>query len=137
MGIDDIPVTNGLTMGDLIGHQIKEARKKAKLTQAELAEKVGVATITIRQYESGKRFPTDISMWDKLSCALGVNALYFLGLDDFFGLNDFVETNDSSASADKINRLLAKLNSDGQKVAIERVEELTEIPKYQRKKPDD
>ena len=83
MGIDDIPVTNGLTMGDLIGHQIKEARKKAKLTQAELAEKVGVATITIRQYESGKRFPTDISMWDKLSCALGVNALYFLGLDDF------------------------------------------------------
>lgn len=42
-----------------------------------------------------------------------------------------------AAPADEMNRLLAKLNSDGQKVAIERVEELTEIPKYQRKKPDD
>ena len=31
----------------------------------------------------------------------------------------------------------AGLNADGQQKAVERVEELTEIPKYQRKKPQD
>ena len=37
--------------------RMREARKSAKLTQAELAEKCHMATITIRQYESGKRQP--------------------------------------------------------------------------------
>ena len=37
-----------------IGENIKKARQKAHLTQKALAEKSGVATITIQQYESGK-----------------------------------------------------------------------------------
>lgn len=40
-----------------IGQNIKEARKKAGITQAELANAVGLSTITIRQYESDKREP--------------------------------------------------------------------------------
>ena len=40
-----------------IGERIKAARKAAKLTQAALAEKSGVAAISIHQYESGKREP--------------------------------------------------------------------------------
>ena len=36
---------------------IKKARMEAGLTQAELASRCGLATITIRQYESGKREP--------------------------------------------------------------------------------
>lgn len=40
-----------------IGQSIQEARKKAKLTQKELAEKVGIATITVQQYERGVRTP--------------------------------------------------------------------------------
>lgn len=40
-----------------LGEHIKKARKHAGLTQAQLAERLGVATITIRQYELGKRQP--------------------------------------------------------------------------------
>ena len=40
-----------------IGESIKEYRKKKGLTQKELAEKVGVATGTIQQYELNKRSP--------------------------------------------------------------------------------
>ena len=36
---------------------LKDARKLAGLTQDQLAEGCGLATITIRQYESGKREP--------------------------------------------------------------------------------
>lgn len=37
--------------------RLKEARKRAGLTQDQLAAGCGLATITIRQYESGKREP--------------------------------------------------------------------------------
>ena len=39
------------------GEIIRIARKHAGLTQKELAEKAGVAKITIQQYEAGKRQP--------------------------------------------------------------------------------
>lgn len=39
------------------GKNIREARKKAGLTQKELADASGVAKITIQQYEAGKRQP--------------------------------------------------------------------------------
>ena len=44
-------------MGFNYGDRIRDARKAAGLTQEQLAQKCGVATITIRQYESGKRQP--------------------------------------------------------------------------------
>ncbi len=37
----------------------------------------------------------------------------------------------------RIDAALDKLNDTGQKEAIRRVEELTEVPKYQREKPKD
>ncbi len=40
-----------------LGERIKAARKAVKMTQAELAKKVGLATGTIQQYELGKRQP--------------------------------------------------------------------------------
>ena len=39
------------------GDYIKIARQKAGLTQKQLAEKVGLATITIQQYERNLREP--------------------------------------------------------------------------------
>lgn len=40
-----------------IGNLIQEFRRRRGITQAELAERIGVATITIRQYENNKRRP--------------------------------------------------------------------------------
>ena len=54
-----------------IGELIKEKRRAAGLTQEELAKKAGCATITIRQYESGKREPGVEALQD-IADALGV-----------------------------------------------------------------
>ena len=44
-------------MSKELGAQIKYYRNQKRMTQEELAQKVGLATITIRQYESGAREP--------------------------------------------------------------------------------
>lgn len=40
-----------------VGEEIRKARKKAGLTQLDLAERAGLAHITVHQYEAGKRQP--------------------------------------------------------------------------------
>lgn len=63
-----------------IGALIKEKRRDAGLTQEELAQKIGCATITIRQYESGKREPS-ITVLGKLANALGANIFDLIPAD--------------------------------------------------------
>lgn len=54
-----------------IGDLIKQKRKEAGLTQEALAQKVGCATITIRQYESGKRSP-NLNILQEIASALNI-----------------------------------------------------------------
>ncbi len=54
-----------------IGERIRQARKSAGFTQASLAEKSGVAAISIHQYESGKRQPR-MEQLRRISDALGI-----------------------------------------------------------------
>ena len=74
-----------------IGSMIKQRRKDAGLTQNELAQKVGCATITIRQYESGKREPNISALYD-IANALGVEIFDLIPdepcQDPFSGLSE-------------------------------------------------
>ena len=54
-----------------LGECIKNARKKAGYTQKTLAQKSGLAEITIRQYETNKREPR-IGQIEKIAAALGI-----------------------------------------------------------------
>lgn len=54
-----------------IKSRIKEARKKRGLTQKQLAEKLGVSTAMIAQYETGKRNPK-IQTLEKIASALDI-----------------------------------------------------------------
>lgn len=54
-----------------IGKKIKDYRKKAGLTQKELAEKINRKEITIRKYESGEREPR-ISIIEDICEALNI-----------------------------------------------------------------
>ena len=54
-----------------VGERIKAARNKAGLKQSELAEKLGVAVITIGQYERDKRQPR-LEQLRRIAAALGV-----------------------------------------------------------------
>ena len=57
-----------------VAELIKKYRKQAGLTQEELAKKTNCATITIRQYESGKRDPS-VSTLLAIADALNVDLL--------------------------------------------------------------
>ena len=66
-----------------IGERIKELRLSAGLTQAQLAQKSGLAVGTIHQYENNKRVPTVFSL-KKISDALNtqVNMFFEGSIDD-------------------------------------------------------
>lgn len=66
-----------------IAKAIKQARKKQKLTQSELAESAGLSLAFINQLENGKKSPTLKSL-EKISQALGIPfpVLSFLSLDE-------------------------------------------------------
>ena len=132
-----------MSVAQTIGQRIKEARIKAKLSQKELANRLGVSASLIGQYENHVRVPK-YETQKKIANALGV--------DPYVIFNDsqrelFIEGEASVLMANlkqgysfsdcevKLINAFTLLNEDGQQKAIERVEELTEIPKYQKKDP--
>ena len=56
------------------GNTIKQLRESHGLTQAELAEKIGVSSKTISKWETGKGLP-DISLLQPLAQALGISVI--------------------------------------------------------------
>ena len=54
------------------GNVIKELREKCQLTQAELAERIGVSDKTVSKWETAKGYP-DISLLELIAGALGVS----------------------------------------------------------------
>ena len=59
--------------------RLKEKRAEAGLTQAELAQKAGVTTRTIQNYEMGERVPSNLGIAQKLADARGTTVEYLLG----------------------------------------------------------
>ena len=56
------------------GAAIRQLRENQKLTQAELAEKLGVSSKTVSKWETGKGLP-DISLLQPLAQALGISVI--------------------------------------------------------------
>lgn len=123
-----------------IGENIKKYRKAKGFTQKELAESVGVAAITIQQYERNVREPK-MDTVVRLAQALGISVA------DLYGscITDFVERSAQERTTEaqkerqtalhKIDRILGQMNAKGIKVAVERVEELSHVPEYQKRNP--
>ena len=64
-----------------IGQRIKKSRKKAKLSMAELGERVGIHHSTISRYEAGYVQSLDIDKLIKIAKVLNVSADYLMGWD--------------------------------------------------------
>lgn len=116
------------------GEKIKAERIKAGYTQKKLADLSGVAEITIRQYESGKREPRNEQLI-KIAQTLNVNFYDLIGYapDD---LKQHVKKIKSDIIMDRrksaLLTLFDELNYKGATKAIEHVEILTRIPEYQK-----
>lgn len=140
-----------------IGEKLRICRKWANLTQKELGEKIGIDGATVGKYERGILNPkreTLIKFEDALNY---VHGTFYRDtdetpqngrnvVDDFDGLGieyADIETEQvtQSATQKQLNKYLEstflKLNEEGQRVAIERMEELAQIPKYQRREEND
>lgn len=108
------------------GERIKAARKKAGMTQKQLAEKLDFSYVNISQLENNQRTP-GVDTLERIAAALGVT------------LNDLFEPTEDklkNAAEDmaylRTSLALDKLNLEGKAKAVERIEELLEIPRYRR-----
>jgi transcriptional regulator with XRE-family HTH domain len=66
------------------GEKIKNARVAKGLTQAELAETVGVSLRTMVSYENGDCYPKKREVYGKLATALDLNTNYLLTENEEF-----------------------------------------------------
>lgn len=118
------------------GDLIKREREAAGLTQEQLGEKIGVTGVTIMRYEKNQREPR-LEQLRKIAVALDVTVSDFVDGDYWETLPDSEKQAAFSDNPQKELLLTAfgQLNSEGQNKAVERVEELTEIPKYKKETP--
>ena len=86
--------------------RIKEARKKAGLTQKELGARVGMSEAMIGQYETGYRRPK-YSTLERIAEAVGVDAMWFLENREDPDVVDTIADDFCGASKDLIYKLRA------------------------------
>lgn len=139
-------------MQEDFSRMLKIARKQAGLTQKALADILGVATGTVQQWELGIRFPR-VAMLQKIEETLKI-AIVPSDVEEEKKQRFKKTMNDAWKAAEKkagrklsfdeamefykfdvavkmkLENTLSKLNNEGIKVALERVEELTLIEKY-------
>lgn len=117
------------------GQLIKAARKKAGVTQEELGKKIGVSGSSMAQWENDLRNPK-LDTLQRIASALGVPVQELISdweaVDKEEFKDVFIYGKGLTTPKDRIDAALDRLNDEGQEKAAERVEELTEIPKYQK-----
>ncbi|MBD5094098.1 MAG: helix-turn-helix transcriptional regulator [Subdoligranulum sp.] len=127
-----------------LGKNIRYLRKVKGLTQEELACNVGISTMSIRRYESGDRIATE-EIIKRIAKALDVDELTLLPKSNIVEMDinelgikaeyvgGFGETRYIVDEAkQRLNEMFDMLNTAGQKEALKRVDELCEVPRYQR-----
>ena len=74
-------------MSNYIGLNIKKYREEKGLTQEELANEIGKATITIRKYESGDILPSINNVYE-IAKVLGITTIDIIGDIDVYTASD-------------------------------------------------
>lgn len=145
-----------------VGERIYYCRVENHMTQKELGEKTGIDGATIGKYERGVLNPK-IGTLRKIADALGVSSFDLMPeeLLDANKVDDYVKEHNlnpddiadcysglANEAASRLGEALKdaketalirhfrNLNDNGQTVAVERVQELTQIPAYQRPAED-
>lgn len=114
------------------GQLIKAARRKAGMTQEELGKKIGVSGSSMAQWENDLRNPK-LDTLQRIASALGVPVQELISDWEAVDKEEFKRVFIyGEGIKDRIDAALDRLNDEGQEKAAERVEELTEIPKYQK-----
>lgn len=117
--------------------RLRAIRKEKGLTQAELAEKAGIAVNSVRLYEAGARLPK-LDTIARMAVAMGLTANDLIAgqWGNFEGAFLSAEEFQQDDREAQLIYHFRNLNDNGQSVAVERVQELTQIPAYQRQAED-
>lgn len=139
-----------------IGKRIFDARKKLKISRAELGKKVNLHESTVKRYEDGQIKSLDIEKMKEFANALDVDVKELIGWGEShltssliheqlplsFKRRYYVKCDENghiiSYTSSKyyqkykhdLDFYFDKLNDKGKKEALKRIEELTYIPKY-------
>lgn len=107
-----------------IGDRIKKKRLENKLSQTELAQKIGVSKQTLYKYENSiiTNIPSD--KVGLLSISLDTSPSYLMGWEETKSKTEATE------NQLPIMKYYASLNDFGKREATKRVQELTYLPKY-------
>lgn len=97
----------------------------------ELAEKAGIAVNSVRLYESGKVVPK-LDTIAKIARAMGLYAGDLVDAGQWGQVQPGEDSEPASAAESQLIYHFRTLNDNGQTVAVERVQELAQIPAYQR-----
>ena len=113
------------------GERIRAARKRAGLTQKQLAERIGVKSPNLSQLENGKREPQNDTL-RRIAEALEVDPYSLVSFDDTTKLIEgaIAARNYLTDKEQTLLDAFDQLNEAGQDKAVERVQELTDVPKY-------
>lgn len=103
-------------------------------TLMKIAEALCVRLYDLYSFESGSKERLAIDNFE-FGYYLGSDATRKFDLQMFAAEPDQVTTSEEAEA--EIRFSLSKLNVMGKRVAVERVQELTEIPKYQKEKEDE
>lgn len=91
-----------------VGKRVQEFRKQKGLTQEQLAETIGIDTISLSKIETGRNYPTAENI-SKIAEALEVNVYEFFIFDN-------IKTNDELKK--EIDQNLAKIIKSNQKLHV-------------------
>lgn len=116
-----------------MGEKIKSLREQHGMTLEELGNKVGVGKSTVRKWETGMIANMRRDKISKIANALGVDPSYLMGWEPEQtspGMILYLEEYRNKLFVDEIMEYIEKLNDAGKAEAVQRVKELTFIPRY-------
>ena len=111
-------------IGESFGTRVRSARKKQKLTLEQLGLEMGISGSLVGRYERNVENPKPDTI-KRFADALGVDANWL----------EKGEYGDNSLSGDEqqLLRYFRTMSPEGQRVALERMDELSQHPKYKRR----
>ena len=132
-------------MSSLLGNQIKQLRLSRKMNQQELGDAIGVTKTSVSNYETGQRVPP-LNVLRNIADCLSVPASELISCmaKEEEGNSDRNENGGGNNEAlymlfserpvlhSKVAEIFNRLSDEGRRVAVQRIEELSMIPMYQR-----
>ena len=123
-----------------IGEKIRAIRKSKGITQKDLAIAMGVSASMIGQYEVGIRSPK-IETLKKIAQALGVDVNALLDLsspnaeermtgENICDIQGLLSDSSESEYEEMLKMFFNMLSKMGKEIAIQRIAELSENPRY-------